>query len=149
MAWWGVALVLGPHINGKMTPDAFPKAYDALQRAQSLAGGASESEQAYIAALARRYGPTYVPDRSALDQDYADAMRALSGRYPADLDAATLAAESLMNLHPWDYWRKDGTAQPWTEEITSKLERVIAAAPRHVGALHLRVRGQRARSQGG
>jgi hypothetical protein len=31
-------------------------------------------------------------------------MRELSQRYPEDLDAAVLFAESLMDLIPWDYW---------------------------------------------
>jgi len=33
--------------------------------------------------------------------EYHDSMRTLYQRYPADLDAATLFAESGMNLHPW------------------------------------------------
>ena len=35
-------------------------------------------------------------------------MRELSRRYPEDLDAATLYAESLMDLRPWKLWSLDG-----------------------------------------
>jgi hypothetical protein len=44
---------------------------------------------------------------SALDCAYASAMRDLHDRYPADLDAAALYAEALMDLRPWNYWTRD------------------------------------------
>src|SRR5262245_12188915 len=37
MAWWGVALVLGPHVNAPMNDADVPKAYEAVQRAAELA----------------------------------------------------------------------------------------------------------------
>ena len=58
-------------------------------------------------------------------------------RFPADLDAATLFADALMNLRPWSLWTPEGTPQPGTEEIVATLERVLAADPRHPGANHL------------
>lgn len=42
-----------------------------------------------------------------------------------------------MDLHPWDYWLKDGTPQPWTEELLTTLENVIKKNPDHHGANHL------------
>ena len=44
------------------------------------------------------------------------------GQFPDDLDAATLFAESGMNLHPWGLWNQDGTPIAGTEEIVSTLE---------------------------
>jgi tetratricopeptide (TPR) repeat protein len=76
-------------------------------------------------------------DRTPLDQAYSDAMRNLSNKYPDDLDAATMFAESIMDCHPWDYWLKDGTAQPWTPELLAILESVIERNPDHHGANHL------------
>ena len=52
-----------------------------------------------------------------------DAMREVSKKFPDDLDAATLFAESGMNLHPWGLWHQDGTPQAGTEEIVATLER--------------------------
>ena len=46
-------------------------------------------------------------------------------------------AESIMDLHPWDYWLKEGTPQPWTHELLSTLESVIKRNPDHHGANHL------------
>lgn len=88
ICYWGVALALGPNINAPMFDEAVPQAYKALQKAQELASNASESEQAYIEALATRYVAEPVADRSSLDRAYADAMRELSQRYPEDLFAS-------------------------------------------------------------
>jgi tetratricopeptide (TPR) repeat protein len=137
MCFWGIALVQGPHINAAMDPAANPAAVEALERALRLAPRSSEREQGYIAALARRYAAEPPEDRAALDQAYADAMRALAARYPDDPDAATLAAEALMDLHPWQYWRTDGSPEPWTPEILETLESVMARFPEHPGANHL------------
>jgi hypothetical protein len=49
-------------------------------------------------------------------------MGELVKRYPDDLDAATLYAESAMDLRPWRLWNKDGTPAEGTEEIVSVLE---------------------------
>ena len=55
MAYWGMALVLGPNINMPMAPEAEPRAYDLIRQAIALKDKASEKEQAYIDALAVRY----------------------------------------------------------------------------------------------
>jgi tetratricopeptide (TPR) repeat protein len=66
-------------------------------------------------------------------------MRALANRYPRDADLALLAAESLLNLHPYDWWDAHGRPRPWTAEIDRRLDQALAAAPDHPGALHYRV----------
>lgn len=137
MAWWGYALVLGPNINMPMEPDAVPEACEALDKALRLAPNATEREQAYIHALARRYDIDVREDRTHLDEAYAQAMRELAARYPDDLDAQTLCAEALMDLHPWDFWTPDGRARPWTQEIIKRLEAVLDEDPSHPGANHL------------
>ena len=115
---------------------AVPEAYQAIQQALALAPKASEAEQAYIQALAKRYAAEPVADRMPLDTAYADAMRALSQRYPDDLDAATLLAEGLMNLSPWNYWDADGQPTTYTNEIVATLESVMQRDPNHPGANH-------------
>lgn len=147
MCWWGAALVLGPHLNAGMDPADYPQAWARIQRAQQLAGAVSDRERAYIAALTTRYAPTAPPDRTALDQAYADAMRSLIARYPRDLDARTLFAESLMNLHPWDLYDRQGRPREWTHEIVAVLERVLQDHPEHPGANHLYIHAVEASTQ--
>ncbi|HEY7511064.1 MAG TPA: hypothetical protein VIG50_12475, partial [Vicinamibacteria bacterium] len=136
MAYWGQALVLGPNINAVMAPEDEPKAYALAQKAVALKKGASEREKAYIDALAQRYSGQ-AADRAARDRAYADAMREVARRFPGDLDAASLFAESLMDLRPWAYWAPDGTPYPGTEEAVATIERVLAKNPNHPLALHL------------
>jgi hypothetical protein len=136
MCFWGVAVALGPNINLPMDPSLNPRALAAVAEAEKRAAKASEREQAYIAAVAARYSDDPKLERAALDRRYADAMAALAQRYPDDLDAATLYAEALMDLRPWDYWAKDGTANDGTKEILAQLERVLAKDSLHPGANH-------------
>ncbi len=135
MAYWGQALVLGPNINAAMAPDDEPKALALVQKAVSLARGVSARERDYIDALAKRYTGK-ADGRSAGDRAFAEAMRALTKKYPRDVDAATIFAESLMDLRPWNYWTRDGLPQEGMEEAIAALERVMAANPKHPGALH-------------
>jgi tetratricopeptide (TPR) repeat protein len=137
MAYWGMALVLGTNINMAMPPENEPRAYEMIQKAIALKKNASEKEQSYIDALATRYSREAKPDRNALDRAYAEAMRQLHELYPDDLDAATLYAESLMDLRPWNYWTRDLRPYPETVKIHSVLESVLARNPNHPGAIHL------------
>ncbi|MCA9245325.1 MAG: hypothetical protein KDA32_15320 [Phycisphaerales bacterium] len=138
MAWWGIALCNGPHINNPVMSDqASESAWKALQNAERLKTGASEKERRLIDALARRYAAPPVADRAPLDQAYADAMRKVYAAYPDDADIATLTAEAMMDLHPWDMWTQDKRQQPWTPEVLTTLEHALALSPNHPGALHL------------
>src|SRR5882724_2526484 len=114
MAWWGFAYVLGPNYNAGMEPDNFQRAYDAAQKAKSLFHFSTEKEKMMIEALSHRYSNDTSVARAILDSTYAAEMREIYKKYPDDTDIATLFAESLMNLHPWNLWKKDGTIQPWT-----------------------------------
>lgn len=136
MCFWGVALALGPNINAPMGPEAGKAAYAAVRKAQALAPKVSEREQAYIAALATRYEAEQGEDRAPLDRAYAEAMQALYEADPTDLDAATLYAEALMDLYPWDYWTDDAEPREHTGEIVRVLEAVLASDPEHLGANH-------------
>ena len=63
-------------------------------------------------------------------------MQDVHGRFPDDMDVATLYVEALMDLHPWDLWTPDGQEQPWTPEIVSSLEKILERAPDQPGANH-------------
>src|SRR5579883_1580849 len=136
MAFWGIALALGPCINLDVDPLHEKAAFEAVQKALSLADGVTEIERAYIQALATRYSADPRPNRRQLDADYAGAMRHLAQRYPDDLDAATLYAESLMDLRPWKLWSLDGQPAQGTQEIVAVLESVLRRDPNHLGANH-------------
>ncbi len=133
---WGAALAYGPHVNAPMDSAAGLSAFAQLQEAISLAPHASRRERALITALAARYAAVPRTDRRTLDAAYAQAMAAVVKQYPRDLDVATLYAEALMNVRPWDYWTRDGKPQPGTRTILSQLERVLRANPNHPGACH-------------
>lgn len=137
MAWWGVAFARGPNINAPMEDSAVPKAWEALQKAIQLKDKASAKERDYIDALAKRYAKEPVKDRAELDKAFADAMRALAKKYPDDLDAQTLLAESLMDTSPWNYWQEDLTPKPSAKEALAVIESVLARVPSHSGADHL------------
>ncbi len=139
MCWWGASLVLGPNINAAMDPASNAPAFERVKQAQALAKNASKREQAYINALSARYSEHAPDDRTPLDQAFADAMRQVSETYPDDLDAATLYAEALMTLQPWDFWDANGQPKGNTETIVSVLESVMERDPDHAGALHLYV----------
>ena len=136
MAHWGVAFALGPHVNRPMDADDTVAAWQALQLALTNREAASPREQAYIDALATRYQATHADDRSALDRAFANAMRTVAQRYPDDLDAQVLFAEALMDTMPWDYWTRDRTPKPETEEILAALRFVMSRQPDHPGANH-------------
>lgn len=136
MPEWGIALALGPCINLDVDPPREKAAHEAVQKATSLAQGTTEGERAYIEALAKRYSSDPKADLKKLDVEYAHAMRELSKRYPDDLDAATLYAESLMDLRPWKLWSLDGHPAEDTDEIVAVLESVLRRDPEHIGANH-------------
>lgn len=136
MAYWGVAEAVGPNYNDPADPDRYKKAHDAVQKAVDLSTGATPSEQAYIESMAKRFPADPNSDLKKAAEDYRDAMREVARQFPDDLDAATLFAESGMNLHPWGLWHQDGTPEAGTEEIVATLESVIKRDPNHLGAIH-------------
>ena len=137
MAYWGLALVLGPNINAPMESTDVEEAFESAERAQQFAIHVSEWEKGLIVALAERYRSKDMDDRPQMDEAYAEAMRKLYHAYPNHNDIATLTAEALMDLHPWDLWQKDGNPQAWTPEIVEIIEGVLKRNPNHPGANHL------------
>jgi tetratricopeptide (TPR) repeat protein len=146
IAYWGIAEAVGPNYNDPASEERFKQAHEAIQKAVELSGNASPSEQAYIQAMAKRFPADPKADLKKAAEDYHDAMRELVKKYPDDLDAATLFAESGMNLHPWGLWHVDGTPEAGTEEIVTTLESVIRRDPNHLGAIHYYIHATEASS---
>jgi tetratricopeptide (TPR) repeat protein len=136
MPHWGKAWALGPNYNLDIDEARAKAAYDALAKAQSLAATGPENEKAYVETLAVRYSPDAKADRAAMARAFSQAMGDLSRRYPDDLDAAVIYAESVMNLTPWKLWTPDGRPAANTEHIVAVLESVLLRSPNHLGANH-------------
>ena len=139
MAWWGIALVNGPHINLPIVlPDNAKSrmggaGQGAARRRPGRATSRSRSSRPCRSATPIRNPRTASPSTRRTRPPCARWRR----RYPKDADVQTLAAEALMDLRPWDLWTADGTPQPGTEEVLSLLEKAMALDCGHPGALHL------------
>ncbi len=147
MAWWGYALAIGPNYNeSTIDLQRMKAAYEAMIIASNKsvsnvhdarAYTTPANERAYINALSKRFSLEEKPDIKKLGTDYSTAMREVFRQFPDDLDAATLYADSLMNVQPWQLWARDGKPLGNTEEIVSVLESVLRRDPQHIGANHL------------
>jgi tetratricopeptide (TPR) repeat protein len=150
MCFWGEALVTGPNINvtakGKaiMSPDEQTAAWAALEKAKAAAANKPEVERDLIEALAKRYSPTPVDDRDPLDHAWAEAIGALTQKYPEDDDIAAIYGEAWMNTMPWNYWSDATTPRPEIAPVIAKLEEIIARSPKHPLALHLYIHAMEA-----
>jgi tetratricopeptide (TPR) repeat protein len=148
MAHWGVAICNGPHINAPTIEEYQARAaWQALQRAKENIKHASPVEAALITALEARYVdpdnppggklPLTADERRPLDQAYADAMAKVYAQFPDDADVATLYAEALMDLRPWDLYEViTYKPRPETGPALEALERALKLNPNHPGANH-------------
>lgn len=145
MAWWGVALACSPHINGPgVSAERATLAGEALARAEKLAAPCTPAERALIRAMATRFTAEPKAPRRPLDEAYAAALREVWRVHPDDADIGAWFADALMMLRPWDLWRKDGEAQPGTDEVLAVLDATLRLNPRQVLANHLAVHAHEA-----
>jgi tetratricopeptide (TPR) repeat protein len=133
LCWWGLAWALGPNINSDMEAANAKRVHAALARARELAPKSGRRTAALIDALAARHAS---PGPAVDEEAYAQRMRELARARPRDADIAVLAAEALLDLHPYDWWERDGAPKPWTPEIRGLLARALAVATDHPGANH-------------
>jgi tetratricopeptide (TPR) repeat protein len=138
ICYWGEGWAWGSYLNGPMSAEQSPFALAATQKAIALRDKATESERAFIDALAVRYVKDF-DAKKRVDQDkaYAEAMRKVYERYPNDLDAGTLYADALFLLEP-----RRGTRDvnaPNIQRLHGVLESVLAKDAHHPGACHLYV----------
>lgn len=137
MAYAGLALANGPHINRwAMTPAQTKEAWRVVQQGRK-ARGASQLEREFFEAVTLRYVSEERKERKDLNEAYAVRMRELWSKYPNDADIESFFAESMMMLRPWDYWDKKGNPNPGTQEIRRTLETVMKLNPNHPLALDL------------
>jgi tetratricopeptide (TPR) repeat protein len=154
MAYWGLAYSLGPNYNkpwdlfGKTErASVIEKTHRAVEQARAKAHTASPVERALIDALHHRYPKIKAPtktDCSVWNREYADAMSSVFAAFPDDLDVATLYADAMMNLTPWQLWDLK-TGDPASGARTLEVQRVLHHALSlkggmdHPGLLHLQI----------
>ena len=145
MAYWGVALASGMHINNPtLPPEKLKAALEALGKAREKSGGESPANKALVEALTHRYADPLPEDPKTLEKAYSAAMKEVWEKFPKDADVGALYAESLMNLRPWELWTADGKPQPETPEILRALEAVRKLEPDHALANHLYIHAREA-----
>jgi len=130
MAYWGIAMALGPYINMDMDPDVHLKeACDAVDAGLGRAG-VSETDSAWLHAAGARCPDYADPGR------YVGAMRDLARRYADDPDAQTLYAEALLLPVRWHWYNLEGKPAEGVAEAERVLEGVLHRHPDHPGANH-------------
>ena len=92
---WGIALALGPNLNDRAMEGRMAKASAAAARARDLARRDPGRTRDLVEALGARYTTAASFDLDALNRAFADRMKTLAAKYPADDDIAVLYAESL------------------------------------------------------
>ena len=135
MIYWAQALAYGPNINDFVYA-ASMEAFAAAQKALILSDNCSAKEKALINAMTVRYSTDSTVSRTSLNQLYKDEMQKGYTTFPADADMAALYADAIMIQHPWEYWKHNGDAQPWTPELLAVLEKALQHSPQHPGANH-------------
>jgi tetratricopeptide (TPR) repeat protein len=150
MAYWGIAYSLGPNYNKPW--DVFDdqdmamsvnRTHLAAAQAKANSATALPVERALIDALQFRYPQEWpATDFSVWNQQYAEAMESVYRDFSDDLDVATLYADALMNLTPWQLWDLPSgqpAAGARTMEAKEVLDRALSKENglRHAGLLHL------------
>jgi len=124
MGYWGIAYVLGPNFNSVDNMGTVNEIRKAVTKAVALSEGASPWEKAAIKAIQIKFPM----DTTATDAEgFTQAMKQAYTQFPDNSFVATLYAEAVMNLHPWDFYAgRGGEPRPWTPEVVSLLEKVIS-----------------------
>ncbi len=150
MAYWGLGYSLGPNYNKPW--DVFDdqdlaksvnRTHLAAAQAKANYATALPVERALIDAIQFRYLQEWpATDFSVWNQQYAEAMESVSRNFPDDLDVATLYADALMNLTPWQLWHLPSgqpAAGARTMEAKGVLDRALSKENGlgHAGLLHL------------
>lgn len=136
MGYWGIAYVLGPNYNsGGENMGAINDIKEAVTKAVRLSNNASAWEAAVIKAIRIKFPADSL---STNDEGFSGSMKDAYSQFPDNDFVATLYAESIMNLHAWNFYeKKEGLPQPWTPELLEVLENAISTNPQNPLANHL------------
>lgn len=145
MGHWGIAYVLGPNYNsGGANMGTIDDIKNAVKNAVRFINQASPWEKAVINALQLKFpADSVITD----NEGYSAVMKAAYEEFPENDFVATLYAESIMNLHAWDFYsKKKGEPRPWTPELLEVLEKAISINPKNPLANHLYIHAAEAGS---
>jgi tetratricopeptide (TPR) repeat protein len=128
MAYWGIAMAMGPYLNMDMDPDLDTK----KACAESDAGLkiASAADRPWLEATSAR-----CPDFSD-PAKYVAAMKTVAQKFPDDPDAQTWYAEALMLPIRWRWYDVNGNPGPGIQDAERILEATLLRYPDHPGANH-------------
>ncbi|HEY5823205.1 MAG TPA: hypothetical protein VIT44_02495, partial [Cyclobacteriaceae bacterium] len=136
MGYWGIAYVLGPNYNsGGQNMGAVNDIKNAVNKAVKFSANATPWEIAVIKAIAIKFP---ADSSKTNDEGFSASMKGAYTQFSDNDFVATLYAESIMNLHAWNFYEKKGGApQPWTSELVEVLEKAISVNPKNPLANHL------------
>ena len=158
IAYWGIAYAYGPNVNLAFDIDRGHKANAALDQAVAHRDKAGPMERDLIDSLTVRYSkdeaidPFGTQSRAPLDHAYWDRMNELMAKYPDELNIATMAAESGLDLIPWRTFnygdkptlptmKQERPVIPEIDQVYDILTKVLERDPDHVGAMHYLIHG--------
>jgi len=129
MAYWGEAMTFNHAIWEEQNRHAARNALERLAPTpeERLAKTKTEREKDYLRAVEILYGEGEKYDR---DARYADFMRGMHEKYPADIDATCFYALALLGT------AHNGRDVPTYMRAAALLEDVFYAHPGHPGAAH-------------
>jgi tetratricopeptide (TPR) repeat protein len=136
MGYWGIAYVLGPNYNsGGQNMGAINDIRNAVKKAVVFSKNSAPWEKAVINAIQIKCPADSV---TTDNEGFLASMKEAYSQFPDNDFVATLYAESIMNLHAWNFYvKKGGAPQPWTAELLEVLEKAIAINPKNPLANHL------------
>ena len=134
MAFWGEAVTYSHLLWGEDDVEAARRVLNRLapSRDARLARAKTAREQAYGAAVEALFADG---DLSMRVRGFADAMRAVTARYPDDIDAAAFTSLALMFAANVGQLPPDQRRVARDDAITF-AQRVFAAEPSHPGGVH-------------
>lgn len=142
MGYWGIAYVLGPNYNTGGTLGEINQIREAVNQALKFSINAQPWEKALIETTLVKY-PANSDTVNMIG--FREAMKNVYEKFNKNDFITTLYAESIMNLHAWDFYtRKGGEAKPWTPEIIGLLEHALKLNPKNPLANHLYIHAMEA-----
>ena len=145
MCYWGLAFSNGPNINLGVYPVAAKNGRLAIQKAINLMNSGKNISQKEKELVYTQYERFYGSieewenkGQQYFDEKYAIAMKELMRKWPDDNDIAAEYVDSIMLLHPWDYYKNNYTILH--DDIIpayETLKKILISNPHHPLALHL------------
>lgn len=133
MAQWGLAMSrwTNPMAPGNRAPAALAAGRQATEAGARLAANATQRERDWIAAVGQLYQGYETRDQRTRQVAYADAMGALSAKYPADSEAKIFYAIALTASAP-------PTDKTYANQLKAGaiLEALLPTHPDHPGLTH-------------